>query len=98
MSPSVHTRRNLLLGAVLGLLALAAGIALAERYLPEWRAGGATGGPGPLPGGKGWRPGGGAGEPTASGAAFRERYQELAARAGLTLEEGEPRVYLSTGS
>ncbi|HEY4595303.1 MAG TPA: PP2C family protein-serine/threonine phosphatase, partial [Thermoanaerobaculia bacterium] len=31
-------------------------------------------------------------------AAFRERYQELAARAGLTLEEGEPRVYLSTGS
>ena len=35
MSPSVHTRRNLLLGAVLGLLALAAGIALADTFLAE---------------------------------------------------------------
>jgi hypothetical protein len=39
MTPSVHTRRNLLLGAVLGLLALAAGVALAEAFLPEWRMG-----------------------------------------------------------
>ncbi|HSU81093.1 MAG TPA: SpoIIE family protein phosphatase, partial [Thermoanaerobaculia bacterium] len=39
MSPSVHTRRNLLLGAVLGLLALMAGVTLAESFLPEWRAG-----------------------------------------------------------
>jgi hypothetical protein len=39
MTPSVHTRRNLLLGAVLGLLALAAGVALADAFLPEWRAG-----------------------------------------------------------
>jgi hypothetical protein len=39
MTPSVHTRRNLLLGAVLGLLALAAGVALADAVLPEWRMG-----------------------------------------------------------
>ncbi|MFL6233157.1 MAG: PP2C family protein-serine/threonine phosphatase, partial [Thermoanaerobaculia bacterium] len=76
MSPSVHSRRNLLLGLVLGLLAFAGGILLAETFLPEWRVGG----------------------PAESRAAFRQRYEEIAARAGLTLEEGEPRVYLSTGS
>jgi len=76
MSPSVHSRRNLLLGLVLGLLAFVAGVTLAETFLPEWRVGGPAGGP----------------------AAFRQRYEEIAARAGLTLEDGEPRVYLSTGS
>jgi len=35
-------------------------------------------------------------EPTAGKAAFRERYRELAARAGLTLEPGEPRSFLTT--
>jgi len=39
-----------------------------------------------------WR----AGLPAESKAAFRDRYRELAARAGLALEPGEPRVYLST--
>jgi hypothetical protein len=39
MSNTVPTRRNLLLAIVLGLLALAAGIAVAERFLPEWKAG-----------------------------------------------------------
>jgi hypothetical protein len=73
MSPSVHTRRNLLLGVVLGLLALAAGIALAETFLPEWRAGRP-----PAPGGP------------------RERYRELAARAGFTLAPGEPQELLVT--
>jgi hypothetical protein len=41
-----------------------------------------------------WR----AGLPEVSKAAFRERYRELAARAGLSLEEGEPRITLSTGN
>jgi len=36
MTASVHTRRNLLLGVVLGLLALVAGVALAATFLPEW--------------------------------------------------------------
>src|ERR1700710_376993 len=39
MTPSVHTRRNLLLGAVLGLTALAEGVPRADAFLPEWRAG-----------------------------------------------------------
>ncbi|HEY2292018.1 MAG TPA: PP2C family protein-serine/threonine phosphatase [Thermoanaerobaculia bacterium] len=73
MSPSLHTRRNLLLGAVLGLLALAAGIALAERYLPEWRMG----------------------EPLAE-SVYRNRYREIAARAGIVLEPGEPSLFLTT--
>ena len=73
MSPSVHTRRNLLLGAVLGLLALMAGVTLAETFLPEWRAG----------------------EPP-NRAMLRERYRELAARAGFVLEPGEPRALLVT--
>lgn len=73
MNPSVHTGRNLLLGAVLGLLALAAGIALAETFLPEWQAGEP---PGP--------------------ALLRERFRELAARAGFSLEPGEPRMLLVT--
>ena len=73
MSPSVQTRRNLLLGAVLGLLALAAGIALAERLLPEWRAG----------------------QPVAE-AVYRARYREMAARAGIVLEPGEPELFLIT--
>ncbi|HEY4565380.1 MAG TPA: hypothetical protein VIJ36_20560, partial [Thermoanaerobaculia bacterium] len=75
MSPSVHTRRNLLLGAVLGLLALVAGIALAERYLPEWRMG----------------------EPLAE-SAYRNRYREIAARAGIVLRPGEPSLFLVTRS
>ncbi len=73
MSPSVHTRRNLLLGAVLGLLALAVGVALAERLLLEWQAG----------------------RPLAE-RAYRTRYREIAARAGLALEPGEPRLFLVT--
>ena len=73
MSPSAHTRRNLLLGAVLGLLALAAGIALAESFLPEWRAG----------------------EPP-NPKVLRERYREMAARAGFILEPGEPETLLIT--
>jgi Stage II sporulation protein E (SpoIIE) len=47
MTASAHTRRNLLLGVVLGLLALVAGVALAETFLPEWQAG-APPGPAPL--------------------------------------------------
>jgi hypothetical protein len=39
MTSSTHTRRNLLLGVVLGLLALVAGVVLAETFLPEWQAG-----------------------------------------------------------
>src|SRR3954447_6997418 len=39
MTASAHTRRNLLFGVVLGLLALVAGVALAETFLPEWQAG-----------------------------------------------------------
>jgi hypothetical protein len=39
MSSTAHTRRNLLLGAICGLLALVAGVALADVFLPEWRAG-----------------------------------------------------------
>ncbi|HET9212074.1 MAG TPA: SpoIIE family protein phosphatase [Thermoanaerobaculia bacterium] len=73
MSPSVHARRNLLLGAVLGLLALMAGIALAETFLPEWRAG----------------------EPP-NPEMLRERYREMAARAGFVLEPGEPQTLLVT--
>src|SRR5437870_5181621 len=74
MSPSsVHTRRNLLLGAILGLFALAAGVALADMFLPEWRAG---------------RP--------AAAAVYRARYREMAARAGIALEPGEPEVFLVT--
>jgi len=73
MSPSVHTRRNLLLGAVLGLLALAAGVALADTFLPEWRAG----------------------EPP-NPERLRERYREMAARAGFLLEPGKPQTLLVT--
>ncbi len=73
MTPSVHTRRNLLLGAVLGLLALAAGVALADAFLPEWRMG-----------------------PALDATVYRERVREVAARAGLTLEAEEPRLYLLT--
>jgi hypothetical protein len=40
-----------------------------------------------------WR----AGQP-ADEALFRERYRELAARAGFVLEPGEPRVFLTTGT
>ncbi len=39
MSNTVPTRRNLLLAIVLGLLALTVGIAVADRFLPEWKAG-----------------------------------------------------------
>ncbi len=39
MTASVHTRRNLLLVAALGLAALAAGVVLAQAFLPEWRTG-----------------------------------------------------------
>ncbi|MFL6195799.1 MAG: PP2C family protein-serine/threonine phosphatase [Thermoanaerobaculia bacterium] len=39
MSPSSPSRRNLLIGLALGLVALAAGVALAGTFLPEWRAG-----------------------------------------------------------
>jgi hypothetical protein len=73
MNPGAHTRRNLLLGVVLGLLALVAGVALAETFLPEWRAG----------------------EPP-DPALLRQRFRELAARAGLSLETGEPEVLLLT--
>jgi serine phosphatase RsbU (regulator of sigma subunit) len=73
MTSSVPTRRNLLLGAVLGLLALAAGVALADAVLPEWRAG----------------------SPSRE-AVYRERAQEVAARAGLALAPGEPHLVLLT--
>jgi hypothetical protein len=73
MTTSVHTRRNLLLGVVLGLLALVAGVALAETFLPEWKAG----------------------EPP-DRALLRQRFRELAARAGLSLDAGEPEVVLLT--
>jgi serine phosphatase RsbU (regulator of sigma subunit) len=75
MSASAKPRRPpLLLGIVAGLLIFAAGVALAQLYLPEWRAG----------------------EPAGDQAFFRERYRELAAKAGLSLEPGEPRVFLVT--
>jgi len=73
MSPSVHTRRNLLLGAVLGLLAFAAGVGMAETFLPEWQAG----------------------RPVAK-AVYWSRYREMAARAGIALEPGEPKLCLAT--
>lgn len=63
----------LLLGILLGLLALAAGAVAAGRFLPEWRAG----------------------EPLDE-EVYRERYAELAAKAGFRLEPGEPRVRLVT--
>ncbi|HKI02535.1 MAG TPA: PP2C family protein-serine/threonine phosphatase [Thermoanaerobaculia bacterium] len=65
---------DLLLGIVAGLLIFAAGLALAQVYLPEWRAG----------------------EPVGDKAYYRERYRQLAAKAGLALEPGEPRVFLAT--
>ena len=39
MSASAPTGRNLPLAIVLGLLALTVGIAVADRFLPEWKAG-----------------------------------------------------------
>lgn len=39
-----------------------------------------------------------AASPAWTQAAFRDRYEELAARAGLPLESGEPRVYLTTAT
>ncbi|HEX4494338.1 MAG TPA: PP2C family protein-serine/threonine phosphatase [Thermoanaerobaculia bacterium] len=73
MTPSVPTRRHLLLAAVLGLLALAVGVALADAVLPEWRAG----------------------EPLRK-AVYRQRVQEVTARAGLALAPGEPPLVLLT--
>ncbi|HEV2855204.1 MAG TPA: PP2C family protein-serine/threonine phosphatase [Thermoanaerobaculia bacterium] len=76
MSPAVPPRRrnaSLLLGIAVGLLAFAAGVALASAFLPEWRAGG-----------------------LADRSVFLERYRKLAAKAGLSLDPGEPRVFLVT--
>jgi len=75
MSASAKLRPTaLLLGIVAGLLAFAAGVALASAFLPEWRTG----------------------EPEGDRAAFRQTYQDLATKAGLVLEPGEPRVFLVT--
>jgi serine phosphatase RsbU (regulator of sigma subunit) len=65
----------LLLGIVLGLAVFAAGLALAQTFLPEWRE---------------MRP-----RPRQ---VFRERFGELAARAGFALEPGEPQIRLVTRS
>jgi len=74
MQTSAPARKTaLLLGLAGGLLACAAGVALASVFLPEWRAG----------------------EP-AGAALYRERYRDLATRAGFVLERGEPRIFLAT--
>lgn len=57
-----------------GASALAASVALAHLWLPEWKSG-------RLP----------------REEFFIERYSELAARVGIRLEQGEPRLLLSTG-
>ncbi|HEY7214549.1 MAG TPA: SpoIIE family protein phosphatase [Thermoanaerobaculia bacterium] len=76
MRSSVPVRKTaLLLGLVGGLLACAAGVALATALLPEWRAG----------------------DPP-DAAFFRERYRQLAARAGFVAVSGEPRISLTTGT
>ena len=74
MSAPLHPPLRTLLGGIaLGLVALMAGIALAERFLPEWRAGAPP-----------------------SHAALRQRFGELVAKAGMTLDAGEPQIVLTT--
>ncbi|HEY0512345.1 MAG TPA: PP2C family protein-serine/threonine phosphatase [Thermoanaerobaculia bacterium] len=73
MNAGIHLRGNLLLGLVLGLLALVAGVVLADVFLPEWRAG---------------RP--------LQKEAYRQRYRDVAERAGLTLDPGTPQLALIT--